>query len=63
MARLKRLVMAQLPHLVQQRVVAGGAGLTDPVDQQAYLYLNDVYDEQQPILLLPCLLLTITKNA
>jgi putative transposase len=37
MARLKRLVMAQLPHLVQQRVVGGGAGLADPVDQQAYL--------------------------
>lgn len=37
MARLKRLVVPQLPHLVQQRVVAGGAGLMDPVDQQAYL--------------------------
>jgi putative transposase len=37
MARLKRLVMAQLPHLVQQRLVGGGAGLADPADQQAYL--------------------------
>ena len=48
MARLKRLVMAQLPHLVQQRVVAGGADLTDPVDQQAYLVaLRHCCDEHE----------------
>jgi putative transposase len=48
MARLKRLVVAQLPHLVQQRVVAGGAGLSDPVDQQAYrVALRHCCDEHE----------------
>lgn len=46
MARLKRLIVPQLPHLVQQRVVAGCEGLSDAVDQQAFvLALRHCCDE------------------
>ena len=48
MARLKRLIVPQLPHLVQQRVVAGCQGLSDAVDQQAYaLALRDCCDAHE----------------
>ena len=48
MARLKRLIVPQLPHLVQQRVVAGCEGLSDAVDQQAFaLALRQCCDEHE----------------
>jgi putative transposase len=57
MARLKRLVVPQVPHLVGQRVIAGAQGLADAVEQQAYLQaLRHCCDEHEVVVIAYALL-------